>query len=222
MVASSSVGYVTPEQKYAGWGKAIRLPYYLVPFTPLVKFLVYRRRDLDALTSVRILFLHHPWMLLFLLGATRFFLRTSKPTPLPLWMTLIFYAYVGVALIGLVFWSRRALVATSETTLLESYRSAVMIGTGLAMAPSLLGILGVLLSRSTWPYLVLGFGTSALGLLLIAPTRGEIARREGQLARSASQHSLHEVLRRPLPDGQEARRAREEIRMHYRQRGMKA
>lgn len=100
-----------------------------------------------------------------------------------------------VSLAAILRLRARPLRPGSESSVVAQYRALTHIGMAQAVIPSLLGL--ALLFVGAWGWLpVLGYGFAAAGLVLIAPTARDIARRQGELVRAGSSISLMAVLTR--------------------------
>jgi hypothetical protein len=88
---------------------------------------------------------------------------------------------------------RRRLPAESAEKLAAFCYAFFFIGIGYALTPSLLGLFGAILTHSWWIAL-LGLPFTFVGLALIAPTRGDIERRQRELTLTGSPLSLGRAL----------------------------
>jgi hypothetical protein len=98
-----------------------------------------------------------------------------------------------LAMVGIAWVRRRPLVGTNPAALVGAYRTQFFISLGLALMPALTALAGVLLVGSLWIYL-LGFNFSLGGLVWIAPTRGDLERRQAEITASGSPLSLLDAL----------------------------
>jgi len=158
-----------------------------------------------------------PWTLLPIVGRARIrargdgllFLRSFCLSMIPT-VLLLFVAFTFIApfdggdegrvpaivvaagmfsVVGTLWIKRRPLNTSSADALGRSYAATVTIGTGLATAAALWGIVGIFLSGSLWLYFV-GVPFFALALWMSAPTRADIERRQRDLTASGSNLSL--------------------------------
>jgi hypothetical protein len=176
-----------------GWGPALRRwPMFLLP-APILTFRVIQRRGgwFDSLTALRILWLHFVTALVLLLTLVIFIEPTiGIPNDWYLWALLLVQLW---ALAG-VLWARsRSLDASSEGALAGAYRAQFLVGAAFARSVGLFGFLGVFLLEELWPYLE-ALPLALLGLALVAPTRGDIDRRQRQITAQGSPLSLGRAL----------------------------
>jgi hypothetical protein len=105
----------------------------------------------------------------------------------------------GVVVIGIVSLAwvarirRRPLPTTSPEALARHYRALFFIGVSAAADAALLGFVGVFLGGSSWIYLI-GLAFGLVGLWIIAPTRGDIERRQREVTAAGSPLSLLDAL----------------------------
>jgi hypothetical protein len=173
-----------------------RLSWYMVPVVGSVMRIRANRRQENGLIVLRSVFLSLIVPLfLFLIALT--FIEPwgggdERWTP---WAVL---AVGVVSLAGIARIRRRPLPAGSAKALALTYRSLFFIGIGLAEAPALWGIAGVFLGGSLWIYLV-GLAFTLVGLLMMAPTRSDIERRQREIIAAGSALSLLDALITELP-----------------------
>jgi small-conductance mechanosensitive channel len=86
-----------------------------------------------------------------------------------------------------------ALPTSSPEPLARYYRALFFIEVGVAVAAALWGLVGVFLVGSLWIYLV-GLAFGLVGLLMIAPTRSDIERRQREITEAGSPLSLQDAL----------------------------
>ena len=104
-----------------------------------------------------------------------------------------------LSLTGIAWVRRRPLNMATESGLAGQFRTAMFLGIGFAEIPGLLGVVMILITGSLWIY-VIGLAFSLLDLVLIGPTRTEIARRQRQIAAAHQPHDLTRALmRKPDP-----------------------
>ncbi|MFN2545674.1 MAG: hypothetical protein ABR600_14045 [Actinomycetota bacterium] len=97
---------------------------------------------------------------------------------------------LGVTAFGLVNlvavqWVRkRPLVKDSPDSLAQSYVQNMILGIAFAEAPALLGFVGATVTGAIWVYPI-GAVIALIGMLLVAPTRWDIERRQSELRGSS-------------------------------------
>jgi len=112
------------------------------------------------------------------------------------WLYVVLGA--GVVCLGLIQRVRSKPLDTRDPTRLAgSYRGLTFVGIGLTESAALVGFVPVLLGHRRYLYLI-GAGIATLGLLLVAPSRHEIERRQFQIERAGSTLSLGAALVEPL------------------------
>lgn len=112
-----------------------------------------------------------------------------------------FLALIGYGLVSLILASRtlkRRLDTRSMETLAGSYRTNFFLGIAIAESAGLLGIVGVFLTGRLSSYLI-GMAFALIGFAMMAPTRGNIERRQQEITAQGSPLSLGEALMRPRP-----------------------
>ncbi|HWC32021.1 MAG TPA: hypothetical protein VG709_02715 [Actinomycetota bacterium] len=177
-----------------GWGSALRAsgPLLFVPFFPLL-VLILRRKSLDALTALRVLFLHYASALILILIVSAIIQPRllSEDAPVPILVVL------GAGSIGSLFglwWSRgRPLDTSNEQALAQSYRTLFFLSMAFAQSPALFGFVGVFVLDALWPYLV-GLAISAYASSTFAPSARNLDRQQQQITASGSDLSLREAI----------------------------
>jgi hypothetical protein len=109
---------------------------------------------------------------------------------------LIPWAVVVIGIASLAYLARirrRPLLTTSPEALARYYRALLFIGMGVGSAAALWGFVGVFEGGSAWIYLV-GLAFGVVGLWMIAPTRGDIERRQREITAAGSPLSLLDAL----------------------------
>ncbi|HEY3208797.1 MAG TPA: hypothetical protein VGL18_03260 [Actinomycetota bacterium] len=131
-------------------------------------------------------------LFLFLLMLT-FIAPRSDGEADPIWIPLFVGAY-GAVSVALVRWTMmRPLDVRSARTVAGSYVSTVWLGIGLAQSPALFGFVSVFITGDLWLY-VEGLVFATLDMVLIAPTRRNIDRRQRRIEADGSSVSLLEAL----------------------------
>jgi F0F1-type ATP synthase membrane subunit c/vacuolar-type H+-ATPase subunit K len=175
-----------------GWGLVLkRLRLFAIPF--IGPMLMYRRRKdpLDGITGLRLIFvglLNALWLyalvLLFIVPSDRWW-KADQST----WVVGVVVSW-GVISLGLVQLVRsRPLDTASPQELAGSFRSKLFIGIGSAESAALVAFVGTFVMGTWWIYLV-GMSFALIGLLLVGPTRHEIARRQEEVVARGSPLSL--------------------------------
>jgi hypothetical protein len=107
-----------------------------------------------------------------------------------------FWVVVGVGVTSLAYVQSiraRSLNTSSPKALSVSYRAQTFIGIGVSEAAALAGFVGSFVMGTWWIYL-LGAIFATIGLVLIGPTKREIARRQEWIASQGSSLSLGQAL----------------------------
>jgi predicted permease len=106
-------------------------------------------------------------------------------------------AGVGVAsILGVTALRSRPLRASSPDELRTSWTATMFIGIGRANLSEFVALVLTLTSHRLWVF-VISLAFTVGGLLLVAPSRGNIERRQSQLGVSSSPLSLRQVLMEP-------------------------
>jgi hypothetical protein len=147
----------------------------------------------DALSTFRALFLSLAAAPLLILVVMSFnFDVVGSPDPL---LGAVVVA-AGLAGAGVAAWTRaHPLEGSSATELAGSYRTLFFLGFGVNEIPLLLGFV-LYLEHELWPYLAV-LPLYLLGMILIAPGRRNIDKRDEQLRLRGSTISLREALNEP-------------------------
>ena len=110
----------------------------------------------------------------------------------------------GIALLGLAsiagsrWTATRPLKTSSERELANSFRTNLFIGIAFSETPALLGLALAFVESSRWLY-VEGLVFSLVALWMVAPTRGQIERRQRDVTAAGSPLSLGEALSPSYP-----------------------
>ncbi|TMK84747.1 MAG: hypothetical protein E6G44_09295 [Actinobacteria bacterium] len=154
-----------------------------------------RMKGMDRITSTRLIFAGvvatlplFAFVLLFVIPSRQWF-RSAGDN----W-------FIGVALgadlLSLAAVQRvrsRRLDTSSAERLASSYLATLFVGIGRAELAGLVALVGTFVMGTLWIYLV-GMVVAIIGLLLVGPTRREIARRQEQIAAQGSPLSLGAAL----------------------------
>ena len=103
-----------------------------------------------------------------------------------------------LSLIGIAWVRRRPLNMATESGLAGQFRTAMFLGIGFAESRHFWALALMLVTKSLWVYLI-GLAFSLVDLMLIGPTRTEIARRQRQIVEAHMPHDLTRALMTP-PD----------------------
>jgi hypothetical protein len=170
-----------------GWGPALKL---LVPYAVFLK----RVRKpawqnvLLNLRFVHVAFVSAPFLYLFVLPVLVTGAASTNGT------SLAAMAVLSAAALGLLAWVRgRPLALSSESDLVRSYRTNYFLSVAAAEAPALIGFALAIVTRSISPYLI-GMLAMLLGMVLAAPSRRDIARRQEEIAERGSTLSVGAAL----------------------------
>ena len=118
--------------------------------------------------------------------------------PLQTWAVSAIVLAGVLAIVGARWAATRPLATSSEQELASSFRRNFLIGIAFAEGPMLLGLVLALVERSRRPFLV-GLAFTLVGLWIVAPTRGQIERRQRDVTAAGSPLSLGEALSRSYP-----------------------
>jgi hypothetical protein len=174
-----------------GWRPALSRG--LIGSIPLVGILVRNRASrgaADGLTGLRIVFTSIIGAQVILVVLLLLIVEGGGDAGRFPWL-LLTYGVVSLAVIG--YARRRPLRTSSNGSLVGSYRATMFLGMGLAEASTLLGIAGAFITDERW-IAVLGLVFGFAGMALIAPTRGDIERRQEALTAAGSPLSLRDAL----------------------------
>jgi len=131
-------------------------------------------------------------LFLFLLMLT-FIAPWSDGEADPIWIPLFVGGY-GAVSVALVRWTiMRPLDVRSTPTVAGSYVSTVWLGIALAQSAAFFGVASVFITGDLWLY-VEGLVFAILGMVLIAPTRRNIERRQRRIEAEGSSLSLLDAL----------------------------
>jgi hypothetical protein len=180
-----------------GWVRACRKagPLILIPYAV---FLLRRKRNLDGITMLRAVFLHLVVALFGFAIVLYPITRDARQDNGVGWYPYL-VAAMGIVALGAANWSRsRPLDTSSPEKLAGTYRGLWFMEVGLVEAVALFGFVGVFITGRYWVYLF-GMGISLVGFALIAPTAGDIRRRQEQINAQGSTLSLGAALMAPPP-----------------------
>jgi hypothetical protein len=110
------------------------------------------------------------------------------------------WAAAGFGTVGLLAAAalrRQSLRDSDADALLRSWNSALFIGIGRACLPEFAALVLTITSHRLWVF-VIGLAFTVVCLLLVAPSRGNIERRQSQLDARGTPLSLGQVLMTPL------------------------
>jgi F0F1-type ATP synthase membrane subunit c/vacuolar-type H+-ATPase subunit K len=178
-----------------GWEPVLkRISWGLIPIIgPLL--ILRRRRPADGLTTIRLIYLGIVvalWLLvvvlLFIVPSDRWFATDQVG-----WVLMVVVAGL-ISLAGVQWVRSRPLDVTSAASLGATYRGNFFVGIGLAEGAALVGFVTTFFADAFWPYLI-GLLFSNIGMVLIGPSKREIARRQGQIQGHGSPLSLGKVLK---------------------------
>jgi len=146
-----------------------------------------------GLRALRVLFSSFFLSLLLFLPMLTFIAPWSDGETDPLWIPLFVGAYGAVSVV-LVRWTMlRPLDVRSARTVAGSYDSSMWLGIALAQSAAFVGVVCVFITGDLWLY-VEGLIFASLGMVLIAPTRRNIERRQRRIEAEGSSISLLEAL----------------------------
>ena len=158
---------------------------------------MYRRRNdpIDGITAFKLIFVGllcalplYGFVLLFIIPSDRWW-KVDQAT----WVVAVVVCW-GVTSLGLVRLVRgRTLDTASADKLAGSFRSKAFIGIGYAESAALVAFVGTFVMGNWWIYLV-GMSFAYGGLILVGPTRHEIARRQEEIVAQGSPLSLAAAL----------------------------
>ena len=150
----------------------------------------------SVLMRVRGLWLSQIVTVAYIVAVTTFVSGEQDVSETPAWWWAAQIGY-GALNIGLVLWARkRPLDATDDESLRKSYLASFMLGYAFTMSPAIIGFVGVFVVGGMAPLLV-GLILFAVALLLNAPTRAAIERRQSELQGQGSTRSLMDALSSP-------------------------
>ena len=128
------------------------------------------------------------WVLLYIVQSDRWW-KADQGT----WFVVVVLGIGAGALVYVQAIRARRPNAESLERLAASYRALTFIGIGVAESAALIGFVGTFVMSNYWIYLV-GMTFALGGLLLVGPTRREIARRQEQITAQGSPLSLVQAL----------------------------
>ena len=152
---------------------------------------------MDGLKILRVIFLAMAGSHLVLLTVLPSVLPEGEEPVSPLFLWLVLFS--GLYSVGGAVWAKsRRLDTTSPESLAGSYRADFFLGIAMAQSAGLIGYALSFVVEASWPYLV-GLVFTLIGLILTAPTRGSLNRRQQQITAQGSALSLVESLRGAPP-----------------------
>jgi hypothetical protein len=179
-----------PRSSDPGWIPTITS----LAWVPLVGPIVMLRQQRPALVFLRGQFLGLALVPFLFLGSLTFIASFDGKLAGPAFVAVV---AMGVVSLSALLWLRsRPLTAATDVSPAALYRSTFFIGIASAEVPALWGFAGVVIGGSLWIYLI-GLAFSMIGFALIAPTRGDIERRQEQLAAAGSPLPLLDALMTP-------------------------
>jgi hypothetical protein len=175
-----------------GWRPALKvsLPFLIVPVVGLRWTL--QRSKVDGLTTMRAVFIRLVSSLFVFLVVLPFLAGEGSEGDAS-WLPYLLVAVGLVSLITVRWVKGRPLAMATIESLAGTYRGSFFIGVGMAMSPALFGFVGFFIDGRLWLYL-LGMGFSLIAFAWIAPTRGDIERRQEQIQAQGSSLSLGKAL----------------------------
>lgn len=183
-----------------GWGRPLRtMPRTFVPWLAF-----HKQPAGDGLDSLRVIYLSLVIAPAMLLVVLLFIFPAPGQAPEP-WgpPALLLSAFGVVILIVLSVRRGKPLAGSTETELAAAYRGDLFVGVGLAESVILFSFVGVFITGAIQVYLV-GLLLGYAGLLVIAPTRRNLARRQEQLGPQGYNLSLVRALRKPAQSASDA------------------
>jgi hypothetical protein len=188
-----------------GWAKAARRGwfYFFIPF-PLFE-MSRNNAGVDGLTRLRTLLLAFAWVPMLIILVSTSVADGWDPgvrTSVAVW-TAVAVAGIGLLEVGLVLWQRRRLLLGPRATADElndpsqlaiGYRATVLLGLAFSESAFLWGFVAACLTRRA-EIIFVGVPFMLVGLMLCAPTRREIERRQRELVSRGSTVSFVEALR---------------------------
>lgn len=180
----------SPNGADSGWGRPWlqALLNIVLPF----RFLFSRGSQRTLLELMRMIFLSIAVALLLLLFVLTFVVpwTTQEQVPTVVWL-LLAAGLVGPAGAS---WARgRAVPCRAGAELARAYQQRMFVGVAFGEAPALLGFVAAFQADAIWPYLV-GMALSLIALGMVAPTEGDVERKETQLRAGGCAQSLREAL----------------------------
>jgi len=164
------------------------------------RVLAFRKKQAtaDGLTSLRTIWLALV-LSLFLFLLTLSFVVNDRRVHRPMKWWLVGVALAGCSSLLLTAEiKRRPLRSESPEALAKSYLSHFFIGFAQSEIAALLGFVAVFITGRLWPYLE-GLSFTLAGMILVAPTAGNLDRYQSKLRAQGSSLSLVEALKEGLP-----------------------
>lgn len=116
---------------------------------------------------------------------------SSEPVPGHSWAVVGFGAVI--AAVGVVVVRRRQVPCGDAEQVANAYRGRALIGVAVAEVPALLSFLAAFLADQAWLYLV-GAVIAAVAFAMVAPTEGDLDRKESELRAQGCAVSLRQAL----------------------------
>jgi hypothetical protein len=170
-----------------GWKPTLRR-YALHLVAPWTQF---RRRNLDGLTQLR-----HVWLALtsslFLFLFVLYSIR-DDPRSGSAWFPIAIVGLGVASLARVIALQGRRLDGSSAAEARKTYLAGFFKSFAAAELPAFLGIVGFFVTKRLWVYLI-AMPFTLIGMFLIAPGRGNLARVQQTLRESGSSVSLVDAL----------------------------
>jgi hypothetical protein len=152
--------------------------------------------DTRPLVGLRLAFVGAAASPVMFLIALMYIAPWQGPKPVVAWLPAILVVQ-GIGSIALILRRRdRPLESDSAGSLVADYRSAMFTGIGIAESTAGVAFIMTIIASSLWLYVV-GLALSLIGLVLVAPTTGDIRRRQKQLETARVPISLLQALNTP-------------------------
>jgi hypothetical protein len=179
-------------QEDPGWWPSLRgLRWHGIPLVGTLMMFRPRRAETDGLVALRSVFLGLVAALLLFVVALSFIAPWDGGDEGWVPWAVVVLGIASLAYVARI--RRRPLPTSSPEPLARYYRALFFIEVGVAVAAALWGLVGVFLVGSLWIYLV-GLAFGLVGLLMIAPTRSDIERRQREITEAGSPLSLQDAL----------------------------
>jgi hypothetical protein len=104
------------------------------------------------------------------------------------WVALAIFV-LGIGCLGMARLFGRRLDASSDASLLSSYRRRFFVWVGLGEIPLFTSVAAVAVTGRYWHYLI-GAAFAGVGFIRVAPTGGHVSRDQDQLLRNGHSRSL--------------------------------
>jgi hypothetical protein len=174
----------------SGWRPAIRESWpFLLPWVGLLLARRPSRAKSGGLNTIRALFVHAIIWLFAILIILRLLNQSHHTLDHGFGWPLVVAGFGLIALTGIAWARSRPLITEDPRKLAGAYKGIFFISLGLADSAALFGFVAFFISSNIWVY-VEGMALSLIGLWLIAPTRGAIARQQDKIQAQGSALSL--------------------------------